>query len=66
MNATRHLGRRDLGKLVSGAGAVAALGAPAIVRAASSEPITFFSYATYTDPQLTGEFAKQTGTPLKI
>ena len=46
--------------------AAAALGAPYVARAQGKGSITFFSYTTYTDPRLTGDFSKQTGIDLKI
>jgi spermidine/putrescine-binding protein len=66
MRSGKPIGRRRFGLLLGGTASVAALAAPTVLRASSSDPITFFSYATYSDPQLTGAFAKSTGTPLRI
>ena len=65
MNKTYAVSRRHVLGGMAGLGAAAVLGAPYVARAAEGS-VTFFSYTTYTDPRLTGQFSEQTGIELKI
>jgi spermidine/putrescine-binding protein len=67
MTLITPINRRRLlrNSLASGA-ALTALGFPAIGRAQAKGSVTFFSYTTYSDAKLTGEFSKQTGIELKV
>lgn len=65
MDRSHGVSRRQVLGGMAGLGAAATFGAPYIARAAGGS-VTFFSYTTYTDPKLTGEFSKQTGIELKI
>jgi spermidine/putrescine-binding protein len=58
------IGRRQLTAGLGLAGAGLALGMPHVARAAGGS-VTFFTFPTYSDPKLVGDFARQTGIELK-